>query len=91
MRQLPTKDLLPIDYVVQVKRTGIRTRQLPSLAQNCSQQNGMVALGGKRDAHFAHFAQLARAIGELLLELIGADFLIEKLVRALDGIQQRRR
>ena len=50
----------------------------------------MIALRRQGDADLADLAEFAGAVGQLSLELIGADFLVEELVGAFDRIQKRR-
>ena len=56
-----------------------------------SQQDGVVAHGRQRRTDFADLLELARALVEKILELVGAHLLVEELVRALHRIEQQRR
>src|SRR5262249_4878091 len=89
-RQLPAQDSLTVNLIEKVQRSRVGAGKLARLAQNRRQQNRMIALRGKSDPDLPYLAELTRAVGELTLELIGADLLVEKLIRAFDRVEQRR-
>ena len=72
LRQFPAQHLLPADGIEEIERSGVGARDLARLAEDHRQQNGVVALGGERDADLADLAQLARPLAKLALELVCA-------------------
>ena len=91
LRELPAEHFSSAELFEQVERSGVGARKLPRLAEDHRQQDGVIADRRERRADLGDLLELARPFAELLLEMIGALFLIEKLKRALDRAEECRR
>ena len=84
LRELPAQHLaFAVNVIEEVERSGIGARQLAGLAEDHREQDGVIADRRERDPDLARLPAARVCARELPLELVGAHFLVEELIRAL--------